>query len=104
MITVLGMVNNRIMNRNFFILDILSDNPGLTYRIMRRLTIAFQTCPEFPDFFQKIISRMTFDKQFNLYHVFSGCTVIRSDEGANDFKPDLQTVNVVITSKATMKY
>jgi len=104
MITVLGMVNKLIMNRDLSVLEILLDNPGLTYRIMRRLAIAFQSCPEFSIFLEKIIPKMTFDQQCNLYHVFSGCTVIKSDEGANDFKPDLQTVNVVVTSKATMKW
>lgn len=104
MITVLGMVNNLIMDRDLTVLDILLDNPGLTYRIMRRLAIAFQTCLEFPIFLKKIIPKMTYDQQCNLYHVFSGRTVIRSDEGANDFKSDLETVNVVVTSKATMKW
>jgi hypothetical protein len=89
MITVLGMVNNLITNRDLSVLDFLSDNPGLTYRIMRRLAIAFQTYPEFPNFLKKIIPEMTFDQQCNLYHVF---------------RPDLQTVNVVVTSKATMKW
>jgi hypothetical protein len=89
MITILGMVNNLIMDRDLTVLDILLDNPGLSYRIMRRLAIAFQSCSEFPNFLKKIIPRMTYDQQCNLYHVF---------------RPDLQTVNVVVTSKATMKW
>jgi hypothetical protein len=91
MSTITGKVNKYIETHDEQIFDYLLSNPGLAFRLMRRISLTFQTSDLLIPFLKEIIPKMNFDQQVDLFHIFSS-----SDQ---EDHPD-----VVITSKGTIHW
>jgi len=89
MSTISGKVNKYIESLDEDIFDYLSDKPGLAFRLLRRISLAFEKSDKLKPFLVKIIPKMNFDQQVDLVHLFS------SNEEEDH-------PNVVITSKSTI--
>jgi len=91
MYSISGKVNRFIQRYDENIFDYLCDKPGLTFRILRVLSVRFESSNKLRPFLENIISKMTLDQIVDIYHVFSSSKV-------QDHPP------VTVTSKATMHW
>jgi len=71
MSTISGKVNKYIETHDEQIFDYLLSNPGLAFRLMRRISLTFQNSDLLIPFLKEIIPKMNFDQQVDLYHIFS---------------------------------
>lgn len=65
--TISGRVNKMIENDDESIFGYLGDKPGLTFRILRRLSVNFESSERLPLFLEKIIPQMTFDQNVDIF-------------------------------------
>ena len=91
MCTISGKVNKMIENDDESIFDYLGDKPGLTFRILRRLSVKFESSEKLIPFLEYIIPQMTYDQNVDIFHVFSS-----SDPEKHP--------SVTVTSKATLHW
>lgn len=89
MSTISGKVNKYIDSSNEEIFNYLENKPGLTFRLMRRISLQFENSDNLIPFLKVIIPKMTFEQQVDIYHIFSSS--LQKDH------PD-----VAITSKSTI--
>jgi hypothetical protein len=71
MSTISGKVNKYFDTCDEDIFEYLQDKPGLAFRLMRRITLTFETSERLEPFLEVIIPKMNFDQQVDLFHVFS---------------------------------
>jgi hypothetical protein len=91
MCTISGKVNKMIENDDESIFDYLGDKPGLTFRILRRISVKFESSEKLIPFLEYIIPQMTYDQNVDIFHVFSS-----SDPEKHP--------SVTVTSKATLHW
>ena len=84
-----GTIDRKILNKDVTVLNDLLTNPGLSFRMMRRLAFNFQDKNEFKIFVKQIIPLMPFDQKCDLYHVF---------------KNNIKNSNIIITKHQILKW
>lgn len=84
-----GFINKKLDEKDDSVLEYLSDKPGLAFRLMRVLALKFGDNHKFRKFILDVIPNMSFEQQYNLYHVY---------------KKDKSNSNVILNRNNTLRW